>query len=474
MSSLYVLNKSTPLVHITRAKGAFELDPLKALWLSGIGPQGLGVQYMGGSKKVYFTPTRDLDLFVFHESGPALAADIKSAIGVVEEAVSGGNIDESALVTVQQAFENALSSDKSRWSSNAVVDRQLVDALSTPFQLLDINGWVRDFGNNREFLILQPGDNLTQLEGKPAVGKGKMNMHGGMLAYRRMKEAKHCVANRSCFNQTAGFHSHYFSQFPDFYKKVREPMQLVPRVDPKTKATKLFGIFNGVDRDEGIKRYEQALGAKAKKYTDTNNRSQTKPPLRDILVDAQKNHYAGTVHMRGHIFPWTYDPEVDKLAFWDIPQQKEIKEIQDYNDSLEDGEEEMEIPERFVHIDANTLPEGYHLGNLAEDTHDGTYHEIESINVYEIPVSTAGGVHRFFPKLMEGAFIPDPKPNPDENFDDPEFEEYMNAKYPDAAAKASNAAAGGPAAAGADVGPAAVGAAGKGKPHNPRKRWCVA
>jgi hypothetical protein len=32
----------------------------------------------------------------------------------------------------------------------------------------------------------------------------------------------------------------------------------------------------------------------------------------------------------------------------------------------------------------------------------------------------------------------------------------------------------GPAAAGADIGPAAAGAAGKGKPHNPRKRWCVA
>jgi hypothetical protein len=41
-------------------------------------------------------------------------------------------------------------------------------------------------------------------------------------------------------------------------------------------------------------------------------------------------------------------------------------------------------------------------------------------------------------------------------------------------AAAAAGAAGGPAAAGADVGPAAAGAAGKGKPHNPRKRWRVA
>lgn len=293
-----------------------------------------------------------------------------------------------------------------------------------------------------------------------------------------MKESKHCAANNSCFNQTASFHSHYFSQHPNFYSTVREPMQLVHAFDPKTKATRVYGKYHGVKREEGIKRYESALGVKAKKYVDVNNFSQTRPPVRDILIDAQKNHYAGTIHTPGHIFPWTYDPEVDKLAFWDIPQEKELRKIDEYNEMRGDDEEEMKVPERFVHIDANTLPEDYNLARLAEDTHDGEYIEIESLNVYEVPVSTAGGVHKYFPKLMEGAFVPDAKPNPDEDFDDPEFEEFMNAKYPTAStgqsSTAAAGAAGGPAAAGADVGPSAAGAAGKGKPHNPRKRWCVA
>ena len=180
MSSLYTLKAGTPLVHVTRSK-KFELDPSKALWLSEVGPQGLGVQYMGSNKKVYFSPTQDLELFVFHESGPALQADLTGAIGLVEEAIYGGNVDESALDDVKEALENALSSDGTRWSSNASVDRDLVSALEVPFSLLDINGWVRDFGNNREFLILEPGHVLTQTQAKAAKAGSGLPDRGTMF-----------------------------------------------------------------------------------------------------------------------------------------------------------------------------------------------------------------------------------------------------------------------------------------------------
>ena len=162
MSAVYTLREGTPLVHITKAKTKeFQLDPHMPIWLSEEGPQGLGVQYMGGNK-VRFRPTRDLDLFFFRESGPELQADIRSAIGVVEEAVHGENLPASALDGIKSALGDALNSTGTKWSSNAYVDRKLVDALEASFGLLDIDGWVRVFGNNREFLILQPGVNLTR------------------------------------------------------------------------------------------------------------------------------------------------------------------------------------------------------------------------------------------------------------------------------------------------------------------------
>lgn len=169
MSSLYTLKEGTPLVHVTRSK-KFALDPSKALWLSQVGPEGLGVQYMGSTKKVYFSPQRDLELFVFNESGDALQKDLTRAIGLVEEAVHGGNLPASAIDEAKEALDNALSSDGSRWSSNASVDRDLVNALEESFRLLDIDGWTREFGNNREFLVLKPGSVLSQSDSKKGSG----------------------------------------------------------------------------------------------------------------------------------------------------------------------------------------------------------------------------------------------------------------------------------------------------------------
>jgi hypothetical protein len=166
MSAIHTLKEGTPLVHITRSKD-FQLDPAKAIWLSEAGPEGLGIQYMGGTKKVRFRPVRDLDMFVFHESGLALQSDIRDAIGVVQEAVHGGNLGLSALDEVKSALKNALNSDGTKWKSNSADDRALVDALAPSFGFLGIDGWMRDFGNNREFLILQPGMNLIQALPKP-------------------------------------------------------------------------------------------------------------------------------------------------------------------------------------------------------------------------------------------------------------------------------------------------------------------
>lgn len=166
MAPVYTLKEGTPLIHVTRSR-EFQLDPYKAIWLSEVGPEGLSIQYMGGSKKIRFRASRDLDLFVFRESGSALQDDIRDAVSVVQEAVHGGNLDVSALDTVKNALKNALNSDGTRWSSKASVDRDLVDALSASFGFLGIDGWVRDFGNNREFLILQPGANLVQTQPAP-------------------------------------------------------------------------------------------------------------------------------------------------------------------------------------------------------------------------------------------------------------------------------------------------------------------
>lgn len=159
--ALLTLDAGTPLVHVTGSK-KFELDPSKAIWLSQVGPQGLGAQPFGSGKKIFFKPSRDLELFVFHESGPELQADLKRLLGLVQEGIEGGNLDASALKGAQDALKDAMSSDGTKWSSNKYVDRNLVDAISGSFDLLDIDGWVRTFGNNREFLILNPGKNLVQ------------------------------------------------------------------------------------------------------------------------------------------------------------------------------------------------------------------------------------------------------------------------------------------------------------------------
>ena len=155
----FVLREGTPLVHTTMSK-KFELDPSKAVWLSAVGVQGLGVQNFGGGKKIYMRPSRDLDLFFLRESGPELESDKKQLIALVREGVEGKNLDESAIPIAQQALRNALNADGTRWSSNRHVDRDLVNAISPAFNLLELDGWVRDFGNNREFLILNPGMNL--------------------------------------------------------------------------------------------------------------------------------------------------------------------------------------------------------------------------------------------------------------------------------------------------------------------------
>jgi hypothetical protein len=152
--AVFTLNAGTPLVHTTSSKD-FELDPSKAIWLSAVGAQGLGVQNFGGGKKIYFRPSRDLDLFFFHESGPELQADKKGLIDLVKEGIGSGTLPASAITDAEEALKNALNADGTKWNSNRYVDRDLVDAISASFDLLGIDGWVRDFGNNREFLILQ-------------------------------------------------------------------------------------------------------------------------------------------------------------------------------------------------------------------------------------------------------------------------------------------------------------------------------
>jgi len=159
--AVFTLNAGTPLVHTTSSK-EFELEPSKAIWLSAVGAQGLGVQNFGGGKKIYFRPSRDLDLFQFHESGPELQADKKGLIDLVKEGIGSGTLPASAIADAEEALKNALNADGTKWNSNRYVDRDLVDAISPSFDLLELDGWVRDFGNNREFLILHPGRNLVQ------------------------------------------------------------------------------------------------------------------------------------------------------------------------------------------------------------------------------------------------------------------------------------------------------------------------
>ena len=156
----FVLREGTPLVHTTMSR-KFELDPRKAIWLSAVGVQGLGIQNFGSGKRIYMRPKRDLELFFLRESGPELEADKRQLIALVVEGVEGKNLDESAVPIAREALRNALNADGTRWKSSRKIDRELVDAVSPAFELLEIDGWVRDFGNNREYLILNPGTNLA-------------------------------------------------------------------------------------------------------------------------------------------------------------------------------------------------------------------------------------------------------------------------------------------------------------------------
>jgi hypothetical protein len=156
----FILREGTPLVHTTMSR-KFELDPGKAIWLSAVGAQGLGIQNFGSGKKIYMRPRRDLELFFLRESGLELEADKRQLIAVVVEGVEGKNLDESAVPRAREALRNALNADGTRWRSSRKIDRELVDAVSPAFELLEIDGWVRDFGNNREYLILNPGMNLV-------------------------------------------------------------------------------------------------------------------------------------------------------------------------------------------------------------------------------------------------------------------------------------------------------------------------
>ena len=233
-------------------------------------------------------------------------------------------------------------------------------------------------------------------------------LRGGMLAFRRMQEAKHVAADRSCFNQTAAFHSHYHPEVKNFYYKTYEPSH--------------NGKYHGIKKVQGIMRFEEALGIKATQYEAIDDKEIPQPGLRAVLLDAQEKHYSGTVHTIGHIFPFTYDPETGTLAFYDPPQEREVRLAKQAGEAIHSG---------FTHIDARTLPRKYNLHNLAIDTHPNTDEIIfiRAINVYEIPVSTRPGTHRFDPQTKHGFYVRDAKPNPDEDFDDPDFEIFLKERY---------------------------------------------
>jgi hypothetical protein len=234
-------------------------------------------------------------------------------------------------------------------------------------------------------------------------------LRGGMLAFKRMQEAKHVAADRSCFNQTAAFHSHYHPEVKNFYYKTYEP-------------SSHNGKFHGIRKEQGIMRFEQALGIKATQYDAIDDKEIPQPGLRAVLFDAQEGHYSGTVHTIGHIYPFTYDPESGTLAFYDPPQERDVRLAKQAGEAIHSG---------FTHIDARTLPRKYNLHNLAVDTHPNTDEIIfiRSITVYEIPVSTRPGTHRFDPQTKHGFYVRDAKPNPDEDFDDPDFEIFLKERY---------------------------------------------